>query len=99
MSWDKLTFLRVLFPTREAAGPVARRWWRAKNEQPLLAQDLIVLGGVLMTQPADENGPAPIDPIRMAYEAGQRDLALKILAMMNLTPYELNSILEDNRVS
>lgn len=96
MIWSKFDFLRALFPRPEVASRVSRRWMKARAADPDLAADLIVLGGVLVAQPADAEGVAPIDPHRLAYEAGRRDLALQLLAMMSLTPYELSAMLERN---
>jgi hypothetical protein len=98
MILDRFTILRVLFPAKEAAGEVARRWYRAHRDCPELAGDLIRLGGVLAQHPARmEAGlrmPDPIDPVRMAYEAGRRDMAVAVLALMKITIPELNSLLE-----
>lgn len=96
MIWHKFDFLRALFPRPEVASRVSRRWMVARQADPTLAVDLIVLGGVLIAQPTTEDGPAPIDPHRMAYEAGRRDLALQLLAMMSVTPLELSTMLEQN---
>lgn len=98
MIWEKFDFLRVLFPQRAAASKVARHWVAARRADPVLAEHLIVLGGVLVAQPADPNGVMPIDPHRLAYEAGRRDLALQLLAMMNLSPYDLQTMLEQSNV-
>lgn len=100
MIWHKLTFLQALFPSRDAAGEVARRWHRARRDQPELSLDLIRLGGVLTAQPVTAEGDlVPTDPLRLAYEAGRRDFALQLLAMTNLTMHELNTLMEDNDVS
>lgn len=99
MIWDKLSFLQVMFPTRKAASDVTRRWHRARRDQPELPLDLIRLGGVLTAQTLVDGEMVPPDPIKLAYEAGRRDLALQLLSMMNLTMYELNSLMEDNNVA
>lgn len=96
MIWDKVTFLQALFPSRKVAGEVARRWHKARRDQPQLAPDIIRLGGVLTAQPMDQGELVPPDPIKLAYEAGRRDFALQLLAMMNLTMHELNTLMEDN---
>lgn len=94
MIWQKFDYLRALFPQRQAATKVARHWAEAKRRDPVLAEHLIVLGGVLVAQPADPDGVAPIDPHRLAYEAGRRDLALQLLAMMAVTPFEMSTMME-----
>lgn len=99
MIWHKLTFLQALFPSRRVASEVARRWHRARRDQPELALDLIRMGGVLTAQPVVDGDVVPPDPLRLAYEAGRRDFALQLLAMTNLTMHELNSLMEDNDVS
>jgi hypothetical protein len=99
MIWDKLAFLRALFPARAAAAQVAARWYKARSREPELMADVIRLGGLLTAQPYDPDAPtAPIDPQRLAYEAGRRDLALQLAALMGLTLTELNSLMESNDV-
>jgi hypothetical protein len=96
MIWNKLSILRAVFPSRSAARDVARRWHAAASKSPQLATDLIVLGGVLTMQPID-NGEVDItNPHRLAYEAGRRDMALQLLAMMNLSIEDLNTLTEQN---
>jgi hypothetical protein len=95
MIWTKLPFLRALFPSRGAAGEVAKRWFTVRTHEPQLAHDLIRLGGILSAQPTGPDGPELLDPARMAYEAGRRDLALSLLAMMSLTVSELNELMEN----
>ena len=99
MIWDKLTFLRAMFPARAEAAATTRRWHRARRDQPALALDIIRLGGVLTAQPLDQGELVPPDPIKLAYEAGRRDFALQLLAMTNLTMHELNTLMEDNDVA
>lgn len=107
--WNKLQILRGLFGTQrllqaelhsEASRPIdeaelARRWSRAARDAPELRGDVIRLGGLLVAQPSQGGEVLPLDPYRLAYDAGRRDLALQLAAMMALTPYDLNAILED----
>jgi hypothetical protein len=65
---------------------MARRWGRARHDCPDLARDVAQLGAVYV--PAG----APPDAQRLAYEAGRRDLALEVLALMGLTPDEINHL-------
>ena len=69
-------------PAREAA----RRWSEAQRRAPELAQDVIRLGGVMAPT------GAPLDPQRLAYEAGRRDLAHEVLALMTLSIDEINDL-------
>jgi hypothetical protein len=65
---------------------MARRWVQARHDDPRLASDVAALGAVHL--PAG----APPDPQRLAYEAGRRDVALELLALMGLTPDEINTL-------
>ncbi len=96
MNWDRLAILRALFPTKAAARDVSQRWRAIATKQPELANDLIRLGNVLTMQVVEGGELAPVDPIRLAYEAGRRDLALQLLAMMKLTNDEQNQLTESD---
>ncbi len=101
MIWARLPFLRALFapapPTDAEAADCARRWWQAAEREPRLAEDLIRLSGVLVAQGVDGGGEVlPIDTVRLAYEAGRRDLGLQLLAMMSLSVAEMNSLMRDD---
>lgn len=105
--WNRLGFLFAIAPTArtlqaqamaaEAQSEVdlARRWHRARTTNPELASDLIRLGGILAAQPFAQGEVADLDTTRLAYEAGRRDLALQLLAMMQLTIEDLNMLTED----
>lgn len=100
MIWSRLPFLLALFapapPTDAEAADCARRWWRAAEREPQLAEDVIRLSGVLVAQGVDAGGEVlPIDTMRLAYEAGRRDLGLQLLAMMSLSVAEMNSLMRD----
>lgn len=99
--WHPLTTIVAFLPfaaKREAMG-LARRWGKAAKADPRLAEDLIRLGGVLTGQPARlEDGfptPALPDAQALAYQAGRRDMALQLLALMSLTPYQLNDLMKE----
>lgn len=98
--FDRIGLLRALIPAKSGAADLAARWSRAQARDPELARDLIRLGGVLTTQPSTYDGgvplPEPIDPMRLAYEAGRRDLAVQLLGAMTTTPFELSSMMEEN---
>jgi hypothetical protein len=98
--WSPLGFLRSFTTGPAEASEVAVRWTRAFRAEPDLAADICRLGGLLATVPVRlEHGveqPDPIDPLRLAYEAGRRDLALKLLAAGHLGQTDLNSLLESD---
>jgi catalase (peroxidase I) len=109
MIWAPFQILRATFAAgpdpaearaaAAAAAAGAHRWAQAAARTPELRADLIRLGGVLALQPARfEAGfevREPIDPVRLAYEAGQRDMALRLLALMGTTPETLIPMMED----
>lgn len=99
MIFDRIGIIQALFPARAAAAEVATRWKRAAAKDPELIADAIRLGGVITLQPDTFEGGvpigAPIDPVRLAYEAGRRDLAVQLIALMGLTYTELQSLMED----
>lgn len=39
---------------------------------------------------------APIDPYRLTYEAGRRDFALQLAALMDVSLFDLKSLMEDD---
>lgn len=92
--------LATLFASPKAAHPVARRWRSAAKEQPALIDDVLSLGGVFASQAYErvDGLPqvAPIDPTRLAYEAGRRDFALQLAALMKTSQLDLKSLMEDD---
>lgn len=99
--WNRLSLIQAFLPfsARNEAVRMARRWTGAAKNDSHLAEDLIRLGGVLAGQPAtlQDGWPSPDlpDPQRLAYEAGRRDMALQLLALMSLTPLQLNTLLKE----
>lgn len=99
--WDRLSILRgfVPFSARSIALRRARRWSKVAREDGRLAEDLILLGGIMTTQPVDlvDGWPTPAlpDAQLLAYQAGRRDMALQLLALMSLTPMELNTLAKE----
>lgn len=83
---------------RAAAADAAQRWSLAAGRCPELATDLIGMGGVLSLHPVlIQEGcavPEPFDPQRLAYEAGRRDMALQLLALMGITREEMAKLME-----
>jgi hypothetical protein len=102
MIFDRMTVFKVLFPQARAAARTARRWQAARLREPLLMADVLALGQVLALQPrqsgTDGTLPVPIDPQRLAYEAGRRDIALELAALMGVSNHELSLMLEKNDV-
>lgn len=99
MIFDRITILRTLFPGRYEAARAAARWSRAADADPELAGDVIRLGGVLAKGAARYVDGAealdPIDPYRLAREAGRREFAIELLGMMGVTPQELTDLTRD----
>lgn len=80
----------------DAAADLATRWVRARRVEPEIMGDLIRLGGFLVAEPFEAGAVAPIDPNRVIYEKGRRDMALQLMALMGLNQSELNSLMEAN---
>lgn len=99
--WTPLTHLAACLPghARREAVRMARRWTQAAKADSRLPEDLIRLGNVLTGQPVvvEQGWPQPAlpDPQRLAYEAGRRDMALQLLALMSLTPTQLNALVKE----
>lgn len=96
-AWDRL---QTIFSRRSEARQMARRWRRAAQADPQLRNDVLALGGVLSMQSYDRiNGVpelAPIDPLRLAFEAGRRELALQLSALMDISLYDLKTMENDD---
>jgi len=92
--FDRLLTLRTFFAGRREAADMARRWRKAAELNPKLREDLLILGRVAEIVPmARGETPDPIDPEMILYEKGRRDLALQLLALMNVTYTDLNTLL------
>lgn len=102
MILDRLQVLRGMFVwTDRSAAARVRRWSTAYRADPALMQDLVTLGGLLQIPheiPPDPMNPTPVDPHRLAFEAGQRDMAVKLCALMGVTNYELTQLMEETDV-
>ena len=100
MIFDRLPILKRIFPTPVAAQSVAERWQRAAQTEPGLVEDVIRMGGILAqrTRLYDDGVEVltPIDPYRLAEENGRREFALELLAMMQIDPFTLSQLTEDN---
>lgn len=102
MIWNPIDILRTFTAEKKQAAEIKRRWTVAARSNAALAADVMRLGGILVLPPDDfVNGVeqrTPIDPSRLAYEAGRRDLALKLLALMDQNHLTLNALMENNDV-
>ena len=100
--FDRRTVLQTTAPTREIAVESATRWGRARDASPGIVEDLVRLGGVLAMHPATYvDGLAsadPIDPGRLSYEAGRRDLAIQLMTLAGVDSYELMTLMENKDV-
>lgn len=97
-AFDRITALRAIYPTRDAAEDGVRAWRDVFAKHPELVESLAILGGLFATSERsyDEFGierPEPIDPYRLARAQGRRDVVLEILAH-NLSIPELNQLME-----
>lgn len=96
--FDRWSVLRSAVPSRTAAAESGTAWASARNAHPRLAEDVLRLGGVLAMQPATYvDGIAsadPVDPHRLAYEAGRRDLAVQLLTLMGISNHDLFTLME-----
>lgn len=91
--WDRISsvFAIGLFADERGAGEISRRWNREQRRDPALMADLINMGGLMQQAETKDFTPE----MRLAYEAGRRDLALQLSAMAGLTIAELNSLIGD----
>ena len=98
MIWERIPLIRALIPHKATAGEAARRWRNARAVSPELAEDVIRFSALMTMQPAryqDGLSTPELDPARLAYEAGRRDLGLQLLALMGVSQTELNAMMED----
>jgi hypothetical protein len=97
MIWNPKTLLRALFAgdSLDPVRPVAQRWRRAAQADPLLIDDLIVFGEVLGTTPISLQDGLPQPMVKsateLAYEKGRRDMTLQLMALMMVTPEQLRT--------
>lgn len=99
MKWSRLGVIRSLIPSKAEAGEISRRWRNARLAQPELAEDVAGFGGLTQLQPAIFDGGVAtpqLDALRLAYEAGRRDMALHQLALMGVSQTELNSMMMES---
>lgn len=96
MKFFRLNRLRAMFPGQGSrAADMARRWTEAAAADPQLIDDVVALAGVLMVPaeiPPDTYDPRPVDPYRLAFEAGQQDMGRKMIALMGVTYHDLSKL-------
>ncbi len=100
MIWDRLSVLRAFFPRRAQAQAVGRRWSKVARDDGRLREDVIRMGGLLTMQPVAVQDGIPeleqLDPHRLAYEAGRRDFAIQLLALMGLDHADMNALMMED---
>lgn len=96
--FNPLTVIQAATGNRGAARDISARWRRAVAADPELMADVIRLGGLMGQSPrrfeAGQEVLDPLCPIRMGVDAGRRDLATEILALMNIDENDLRDRLE-----
>lgn len=96
--FHSLSVLKARFPVLSGATKPARRWQAARDHDPALARDIIRIGGLLtLSAQRFSRGREVLDPlcpIRMARDAGRRDLAIELLALMDVKISEIHQEME-----
>ncbi|MEM9782163.1 MAG: hypothetical protein AAF899_06775 [Pseudomonadota bacterium] len=72
----------------------AARWQRAAIADPRLARDVLQLGQLLELSPRHDVASG-LDPEVLAYDAGRADLARELLALMHVTNFEVNELMQE----
>jgi hypothetical protein len=99
--FDRFGLMATLFPARAEAAKAAARWSKAATREPDLIGDLIRLSGLMEITPDtyDERTGLPLgDPVdanRALIQQGRQDMARQMLALMSVTPYQLQKMMED----
>lgn len=99
MIWNPLT---VLFGATDApahANALAARWQRAASDDRRLIEDLIQLGRIMESLPIEKRDGvsfrAAVDPNQLMIDQGRRELALELLALMNVDRAVLAQMMRD----
>lgn len=99
MIWNPLTLLMGAAQSPAHANQLAARWQRAANEDRRLVEDVIAMGRIMETPPVElRDGVAlraPVDPNQLLIEQGRREMALEILALMNVDRANLAQMMRD----
>jgi len=74
----------------------AARWSDVAANNPALVEDMVILGEIVALGAVDETNKLQSSALELAYERGRRDLAIEILAMMQITPFEINQLLKES---
>jgi len=105
MIFDRLSILfRALITERDGSireairrtvSRRARRWRAAFAASPDLGADLLAMGRVLAMAPRTSDDILSATVEELAYEAGRRDLALELLALMHVNRFEIHSMMQE----
>ena len=103
MIWDRMTIIframasgnaAVREAVRRTVSARARRWSRAAEADEALRHDLIAMGQLLALSTGRDVLAA--EPQQLAYEAGKRDLAIELLALMGVDEFDLYIMMKDS---
>ena len=93
MIWNPLSVLRAITASPRHANVMAARWQAAVQADPRLVEDMISLGRIMESLPVDLEGGvperAPVDANQLLIDQGRRELALELLALMNVNRADL----------
>lgn len=99
MIWNPLTLLRAASDSPRHAAVMAARWGDAAEASPKLVEDLIQLGRIMESLPVELQDGVPVraavDPHQVLIDQGRRELALELLALMNVDRAELAQMMRD----
>ena len=99
MIWNPLSLLRAVTPAPHQANVMAARWQGAADRDPRLVEDVIALGRIMESLPVDlDTGVAvraPVDPSHVLIDQGRREMALEMLALMNVNRADLAQMMRD----
>lgn len=100
MIWNPLTVLFAALPGPEQASDMAARWQQARARDPRLVEDLIALGRIMESLPVEMHDGvrmrAPVDPTQVLIDQGRKELALELLALMEVDRAVLAQMMRDN---
>jgi hypothetical protein len=97
--WNPLSVLFGTASGPEHASHMAARWQRARRDDTRLVEDVIVLGRIMESLPVEirDGAPmrAPVDPNQLLVDQGRRELALELLALMEVDRAILAQMIRD----
>lgn len=101
MIFDRLglIFRRANDPnSKKAAAARAVRWAAVAKSNPMLVEDIVHMGRVLAMAAMDPHDQLTATNLQLAYEKGRQDMAIDILAMMEITQTEFIQLMERDDV-